>query len=329
MEQNYPGSREIIRQAFLIRGTPAAAMNATLASITQATTSQYSKPIKLWWSFCKLNQINCFRPSVSSFLEFLALAFTEVGSYSTLNTYRSAISLITSVELGSHPLIKRFFKGVAALKPQRPRYEFVWDPSLVIAHLASYYPHDNLSLEIISRKLVTLLALTTAQRMQTLAAIRISNIRVAESVIIRIPARLKTSGIGKSQPLLIFKPFADKPELCIFTLIKFYLNFTQELRAENCDSFFIAVRPPYKAVTSQSLGRWIKIELKEAGINTSIFSSHSTRHASTSLAASRGVSVDEIRRTAGWSKSSEVFARFYNRPIVSESSFHSMILSDI
>lgn len=198
MDQNFPGSREVIRQAFILKGTPASAMNATLASITLSTLAQYLKPIRLWWHFCVRNQTNCFCPSVSSFLEFLSLASSETHSYSSLNTYRSAVSLLSSNNIGSHPLIKRFFKGVATLKPQRPRYDFVWDPSPVISYLATQFPYDNLSLEIIVRQLVTLLALTTAQRMQTLAAIQISNISFADSLIIKVPANLKTSAIGRS-----------------------------------------------------------------------------------------------------------------------------------
>lgn len=213
------------------------------------------------------------------------------------------------------------------MKPQRPRYDYIWDPSPVIAHLASLYPHEELSLEVISRKLVTLLALSTAQRMQTLAAIQLSYITFSDSLIIRIPARLKTSGIGRSQPLLSFKPFADKPELCIFSLMKFYLSITGDLRQTDCDTFFISFRVPYKAVSSQTLGRWVKTELHTAGVDTNIFSAHSTRHASTSSAASKGISLEEIRRTAGWSKSSEVFARFYNRPILNNTSFQKTILS--
>ena len=150
---------------------------------------------------------------------------------------------------------------------------------------------------------------------------------ISNSLIIKVPAKLKTSGIRKSQPLLIFKPFVAKPELCVFTLSKYYLELTRELRQDSCDSFFIAFRSPYNAVSAQTLGRWVKAELNAAGIDTSIFSAHSTRHASTSLAASRGVSLDEIRRTAGWSRSSEVLARFYNRPIVEASSFQSTILN--
>lgn len=308
------------------KGTPPSALDATLASLSNATIAQYAKPLRLWWYFCAQNRTNCFSPPVSRVLEFLAEVLLSVGSYTTLNSYRSAISLISSDEVGSHPLVKRFCRGVSILKPQRSRYDFIWDASPVIAHLATRYPHENLSLELVAKKLVTLLALTTAQRMQTLAAIRLSNVIVAESLIIKIPARLKTSGIGRSQPLLSFQPFPHNPQLCIFSLTKHFLMRTLNLRQNDCDAFFVSFRAPFDPVSSQTLGRWVKAELEAAGIDVSIFSAHSTRHASTSLAAARGISLEEIRRTAGWSKSSDVFARFYNRPIIKDSSFQSAIL---
>ncbi|EFN80918.1 hypothetical protein EAI_04706, partial [Harpegnathos saltator] len=298
----------------LKKETPVSAVDAMLTSLTLSTISQYSRPLKLWWQFCQQNRENSFFPS--TVLDFLGFrSYSSLNEYnSSLNTYSSAISLISSADIGSHPLIKRFFKGVAALKPPRPRYDFTWDPSSVILYLARLYPYSTLSLELISKKLVTLFALTTAQRMQTLAAIQRSNIVIADSVIIRIPARLKTSGIGRAQPMLVFKPFLEKPELCLFSLINLYLERTADFRRLNCDAFFISYCKPYSSVSSQTLGRWVKSVLEASGIDVSIFS-HSTRHASTSLAASRGININEIRRTAGWSKSSDVFARFYNRPI--------------
>jgi len=159
--------------------------------------------------------------------------------------------------VGSHSLIRRFFKGVATLKPQRPRYDFIWDPSPVIEHLSTLYRHENLSLEIISRKLllVTLLVLTMAQRMQTLVAIQISNIVISDSLITKISAKLKTSGIGKSQSLLTFRPFLDKPELCVTTLLKFYIRYTCDLRRKDCDSLFISFHALYNPVSSQTLDR--------------------------------------------------------------------------
>lgn len=149
------------------------------ASLTDSTIAQYSKPLRLWWQFCKERHDSVLCPSISSVLEFLSFCFSNAGSYSILNTYRSAISLISSDDVGFQPLVKRFFRGVTALKPQQPRYDFIWDPSPVIVHLASLYPHEELFLKLISRKLVTLLVLTTAQRMQTFS--QPSNVPISSS----------------------------------------------------------------------------------------------------------------------------------------------------
>ncbi|XP_070529823.1 uncharacterized protein [Cardiocondyla obscurior] len=326
LEKDFPGGSEIIRKAFRLRGTPSVAIETTLGSITPSTIAQYTKPLRLWWNFCLEKQVDCFSPPVSAFLEFLSDRLLEVSSYSTLNSYRSAISLISNNDIGSNPLVRRFFRGVASLKPQRPRYDFIWNPSPVIEHLATIYPYEDVPLEIISRKLITLLALTTAQRMQTLAAIRISNIRFSDRLTIKIPDKLKTSGVGRSQPFLSFKPFKERPELCVFSLTRHYIELSREVREIGCDPLFISCRRPYKPVSSQTLGHWVKSELGAAGVDVSIFSAHSTRHAATSLAASKGINLEEIRRTAGWTKSSDVFARLYKRPILKEN-FQSAILS--
>lgn len=51
-----------------------------------------------------------------------------------------------------------------------------------------------------------------------------------------------------------------------------------------------------------------------AGIDTSMFKAHSVRGASTSLAASVGVTTDEILSAADWSSESS-FQKFYYKPI--------------
>ena len=50
-----------------------------------------------------------------------------------------------------------------------------------------------------------------------------------------------------------------------------------------------------------------------AGINTELFSAHSTRCASTSKATA-SVSTDVILATAGWTEES-TFRKFYNKPV--------------
>jgi len=125
--------------------------------------------------------------------------------------------------------------------------------------------------------------------MQTLAAIQLSNIITSDSVILKIPAKLKTSDVGKAQSLFAFKPFLDKSEFCVVSLIKFYLQVTCDLRQRSRDSFFLAGRVSHDSVSSQTLDRGAKTELNASGVDINIFSVHSTRHASTSLAASRSV----------------------------------------
>lgn len=60
----------------------------------------------------------------------------------------------------------------------------------------------------------------------------------------------------------------------------------------------------------------MKEALAKSGLDTETFSAHSTRHASTSAAKRLGVDVEMIRKTEGWTKSSETFARFYNREVL-------------
>jgi hypothetical protein len=55
--------------------------------------------------------------------------------------------------------------------------------------------------------------------------------------------------------------------------------------------------------------------LKLADIDTTIYKSHSFRHASTSKAHRSGVKVSTIYENAGWSDKSKIFYKFYNKPL--------------
>ncbi|XP_036138899.1 uncharacterized protein LOC118644431 [Monomorium pharaonis] len=178
LEIPFPGGRELIRRSFIDREVPSHALEPTLASLTDSTIKQYYKPLYDWWTFCHSGSIPLFLPTPAEALDFLAQQLNQSNSYSTINTARSAISLISHNEIGTHPLIKRFCKGVSALKPPRPRYNLIWDAAPVVAKLATLYPYDSLPLKVISKKLALLLALATGQRVQTLAALRLSQIHL-------------------------------------------------------------------------------------------------------------------------------------------------------
>jgi len=182
-------------------------------------------------------------------LAFLAQELQNIGSYSTLNTMCSAIALISNNEIGTHHLIKRFCKGASVIKLQKSRYDFIWDPAPVIAKLATLYPYESLQLDVITKKLILLLALGSGQRAQTLAAIKISHIIFSsDKLFIKIPDRIKTSAPGRAQPLLSFSRLVARPELCIISILYCFLSITKNLRQNNCDSLFIACIRPHKPV---------------------------------------------------------------------------------
>lgn len=298
-----------------------------LASLAPSTIQQYTRPLRSWWTFCQSRQTDPFSPKAEEVLSFLAQELVHVGSYSALNTSRSAVSLVSANEIGDHPLVRRFCKGAGVLKPPRPKYDFIWDPAPVITKLGTWFPHQDLSLELLTKKLVLLLALCSGQRCQTLAAIKVSQISIsADQAWIRITDRIKTSATGRPQPLLSFSRFKDHENLCIINLISDYLTRTASLRSGNCDALFISMKKPYNPVGSQTIGRWIRSVLVACGVQET-FTAHSTRHASTSLAAKKGVPMEIIKRAAGWSGESRVFASFYNRPIIDTNAFADAILS--
>ena len=82
-------------------------------------------------------------------------------------------------------------------------------------------------------------------------------------------------------------------------------------------------------MVTQTISRWIKYVLQSSGVDTSLYIAHSVRHAATSKTFKKGISLDIIKSTGGWTKSSSVFANFYNKPIIEgEKSFACSVLNE-
>lgn len=300
---------------------PPAALDIICASLADNSLKQYEVAFKRWSKFCNDNQIDFYEASIPNVIYFLTKVFNEGTQYGTVNCIRSALSLILGSKISSDDRVQRLFKGFYRLRPPMPKYDSTWDPSIVLDYLSINYPNDLTSLASVTKKTVTLLALVTAHRMQTISKIKILNIDFnnPDHISIKIPDLIKSSRLGASQPNLILPFFVDRPTICPALALKRYLDMTQALRGD-IDTLFISIKKPYRPVTAQTLGRWVKDILGESGIDTSMFTAHSARHAATSSAHRHGVNINTIRSTAGWSGNSQVFARFYQRNIVTNSS---------
>ncbi|XP_049886177.1 uncharacterized protein LOC126380656 [Pectinophora gossypiella] len=285
-----------------------------MASLSESSIKQYDVCLKKWWSFCQAHSVEPYEATIPTVISFLTNLFTDGYQYGSLNSYRSALSLILGPTLAKDEYLHRFFKGVFRLRPPVPKYNATWDTSCVLNHLSIWYPNEELDLCKLSKKTITLLALTTAHRLQTISKINVKNIETSDDRIsIKIPDILKTSRPGCKQPVLFLPFFNDKPSICPAKTLQIYISKTESLRTS--EMLFIGLKKPHNAVGTQTLSRWIKRTLGECGVDTAVFTAHSTRHAAASAAHSLGVSVDTIRSTAGWSHNSSTFARFYNRVV--------------
>ncbi|PZC71953.1 hypothetical protein B5X24_HaOG212233 [Helicoverpa armigera] len=117
--QSYPGGRDALWLAFTRRKTPEVALDLMLASVSENKMKQYSVTYKLWWQFCHENSINLFEPDIASIITFLVHQYNKGSSYGSINSHRSALSLLVGNNIGSDEQIKRLLNGVNKVKPPR------------------------------------------------------------------------------------------------------------------------------------------------------------------------------------------------------------------
>lgn len=267
-----------------------------------------------------------FNADEKAILSVLTKRYKEGAKYGTLNTLRSAISRINLVNTSDSKIISQFFKAVYIKRPTVSKYKTSWDVDRVFDELRSWGMNQSMNLERLTLKLVMLLAIGSAYRTQSLALIKISSIQFSSAgAEIRIVGLTKKSRPGSKQPYAFF-PFFVNPDLCVARTLQAYKNATQNIRG-NEDQLFISFKSPFKKVTTQTISRWLKTVMVKAGIEE-FYTAHSTRHASVSTAKRKGLDVSIIKENACWSSTSQVFAKFYDRPIRKiEDNFASVVIS--
>ena len=133
---------------------------------------------------------------------------------------------------------------------------------------------------------------------------------------------VKTSRPGHQGRKICLKAFPDNPKICIIRTLKAYILKTKDIRTSS--TLLISYVAPHRAVTSQTVSRWLTQALRLAGIPLH-YTGHSTRGASTSAAAEAGLPVADIMEAADWALS-RTFEQFYHRDR-SVSPFSSAVLN--
>jgi integrase len=259
-------------------------------------------------------------------IDFLSYLYSLGLSFSALGTARAAVNAYTSMcsgtDFSENRILKNFMKGVFNNRPQFPKHPAVWDVKIVLNFICH---ENNDSLMFLSCKLCILFLLLSAQRCQTLHLIHTTDVELTDSqVIIHYNHLLKQSRPSFHLEKLYLDKYVRNKKLCVYECFKEYLKRTKALRPETEEKLLISTQAPHRGVAKSTVARWVKRILCQAGIDPS-YTTHSTRAVATSVARQKGVSMDKIQKTAGWTNA-KTFQRFYNKSVKSDKTVQEAIL---
>ena len=119
-------------------------------------------------AWCEERNTDPFSATIAEIADFLTHQFRDGKQYSTINSYRSAISNthphIEGYPTGKHPIICRLMQGVFNERPSEPKYSEIWDIDEVLLHLESMTDLGDFPFKELTLKPVMLMALSNADR---------------------------------------------------------------------------------------------------------------------------------------------------------------------
>ena len=310
-----------IRRRLENEGVPESASKYILKSWRTSTQKQYSTYLIQWEVFCHTRGINPVSPPLELALEFLAQLADRGLGYSVVNTARSALSSVLILSdrtvFGQHPYVKRLLKGVFETKPALPRYSCVWDVETVLKYLRNLGNNTELTLKLLTLKLVMLLGLLSGQRCQTLHGLNVQDMVLSDTkCVFLLTSLLKTSAPNRHKTHIELLAYPPDPKLCVINCLKAYLERTKPHRC-GTGQLFLSIQKPFAAVSRDTISRWLKAVLEMSGIDTTTFTAHSTRTASASCAKAKGLPSHVIMAAADW-HSESTFTRYYDKSVVKE-----------
>ena len=206
-------------------------------------------------------------------------------------------------------------EGSLQLPPSSPKYSMTWDVDIVFSHIRGMEDNEVLSFQLLSHKLSMLLALTNADRCSDLAALDLTYRSFqGNGVKFIIPGLTKTRRVAHQ----------GRPSIWHLHQFQSYVQFRHfsvtRRGQRSCVPVVTVLHKKHFLSLSENptdrstIGHWLKGIMKPAGIDTDIFTAHSTRAASTSKAKAVGVPTADTLKAANWSSTS-TFCHYYHKLI--------------
>ena len=328
-------SNEIIRRSLAEHDICEDAENIIMASWRPQTRKRYAPTIKKWISFSLTKIFYPLHPPVGQVINFLTKLYKEGGKYRSICLARSAINsvikLLNHKDLDKHPLVSRFLKGVHNSRPPLMKQQTVWDPRILLRYIDKMGDNDDLNLKQLTYKTVALVMLLSGSRVHCIHAFSTdcmhksgSNAYTFYPTVLLKHSRPKFRG----KPIT-YRAYPNNNRLCVIKALEDYI-WRRDMITET-DSLFITHRRPHRPASKDTIARWLKDALTEAGIDN--YTAHSFRSASTSLAFCRTVSIKEIMEQGQWTQHN-TWSTYYKKElsvycISNRDNFATQILTSI
>ena len=173
--------------------------------------------------------------------------------------------------------------------------------------------NEELSMKLLSEKIVMLLLLLGVERINSLTTFSVASMQLTTTECTFIPCKL----LKHSRPRYFHRPVTYKNyppniKLCPVRLIAQYVKRRKNLLQSDTsiNGFFITYIKPIRAAYRDTMWRWTKKIMNESGLDTKLFKPHSCRSASRSAATNAGVTIDSVLKQRNWTNAS-TFDKYY------------------
>ena len=194
--------------------------------------------------------------------------------------------------MGQHPLITELLKAIGKLRPPKPKMNGVWDVDIMLKYLKGLPTNAEMEIKSLTLKTIMLIALVAIPRVSEIHRLDLKwMVKKDDHLIFQIEGNVKHSKQGKQNPPLIIHKFEEDHTICPVQTIVDYIERTKDWRQKPEQSkLFLTTIKPHTPVAKTTISNWIKHTLKQAGINTELFTAHSTRSSSSSKSRGKGLS---------------------------------------
>ena len=258
-------------------------------------------------------------------LAFLHAKHKDNVQANTLFSYKTALKWIINTShhaILDSVLISRYLAGLFNLFPRPPkRNKDIWDVNTVLDYWDRQPFNSELTLMMLSQKVVLLILISTMHRRSELLAMNISSVLYQPNcMMFPLDTYPKTYSMFNQLEELYYitvRKYAANPNICPLLALQAYIRKTSVICSTK--KLFITTQNPYRQIANMMLRRWILTSLNDAGIDITKYAPRTTCHALSSKAYFAGVNVDQVMLRAGWTNISS-FVTHYNLPIINKNS---------